>query len=62
MSNGMAFFDEHGEPAITVAFTTLQALAPLTSDPAATLAALGITDPAVEVALVKLAQLAGAKP
>ncbi|MEQ4340543.1 hypothetical protein ABNM62_18980 [Pseudomonas syringae] len=46
MSNGMAFFDEHGEPA-AVAFTTLQAL--------------GITDPAVEVALIKLAQLAFAK-
>jgi hypothetical protein len=62
MSNGMAFFDEHGEPAATVAFSTLQALAPLTADPAATLAALGITDPAVKAALVKLAQLAQAKP
>lgn len=58
MSNGMEFFDEQGQPAATVAFTTLKALAPLTSDPAATLAAMGISDPAVEAALVKIAELA----
>jgi hypothetical protein len=62
MSNAIEFFDENGLPAATVAFTTLQALAPLTADPAAALAALGITDPAVEAALIKLAQLAGSKP
>ena len=61
MSNGMAFFDEHGQPAATVAFATLQALAPLTTDPSATLAALGITDPAIEAALVKLGELANAQ-
>lgn len=58
MSNGMAYFDDNGQPAATVAFSTLKALTPLTSDPAATLAALGISDPAVEAALVRIAELA----
>lgn len=62
MSNGMAYFDEHGEPAATVAFTTLQALAPLTVDPAATMAVLGLVDPAIEAALVKIGELANAQP
>lgn len=61
MSNGMEFFDEQGQPAATVAFTTLQALAPLTANPAATLAALGITDPAAEAALVKLGELVNSR-
>ncbi len=58
MSNGMELFDDKGQPAATVAFSTLKALAPLTSDPTATLEALGISDPAVEAALVRIAELA----
>lgn len=53
-----AFFDEQGQRAVGVALTTLQALAPLTSDPTATLAAMGITDPTLEAALIKIAELA----
>ncbi|MEE4745965.1 hypothetical protein V2K65_03360 [Pseudomonas alliivorans] len=61
MSFKIEIFDEQGQPAVEVAYVTLQALAPLTADPAATLAALGITDPAVEAALVKLGELANSR-
>ncbi|WP_226507248.1 hypothetical protein [Pseudomonas sp. MWU16-30317] len=62
MSNDMAFFDEHGQPAAAVAFTTLKALEPLTVDPAATMGVLGLVDPAIEAALVKLGELVKLKP
>jgi hypothetical protein len=62
MSNDMAFFDEHGQPAATIAFATLKALEPLTVDPAATMGVLGLVDPAIEAALVKIGELANAQP
>ncbi|MEE4183003.1 hypothetical protein [Pseudomonas viridiflava] len=52
-----AFFDEQGQRAVAVALPTLQALAPLTSDPTAALATMGITDPALKAALIKIAEL-----
>ncbi|MBD8188954.1 hypothetical protein IFU20_22505 [Pseudomonas viridiflava] len=61
MAFKIEIFDEQGLPAVGVAFATLQALAPLTSDPAATLAAMGISDPAAEAALVKIAELANSR-
>ncbi|MCF5226998.1 hypothetical protein [Pseudomonas syringae] len=62
MSNDMAFFDEHGQPAAAVAVATLMALEPLTVNPAATMGVLGLVDPAIEAALVKLGELATSNP
>ena len=51
------FFDDKGAPANTVSFETLKALAPLTNDPDATLAKLGIDDESLKAALFRIAEL-----
>ena len=53
----MQFFDDKGEPATTVSFEMLKALAPLTDNPGQTLSRLGLDDPALKAALFRIAEL-----
>lgn len=57
----MEFFDEKGEPAATVSFADIKALAPLTENPDLTLEKLGINDERLKQVLVKLSKIASSR-
>lgn len=58
MAYGFRSRDENGRDLAQVPYEVLLALAPLTDDPDAVLARLGIQDDRVKAALVELAEIA----
>lgn len=58
MTYGLKAWDENGRELAQVPYETLNALAPLTDDPGAILAKLGIEDEALKAALFKVSEIA----
>lgn len=62
MTYGLRVRDENGKELAQVPYEVLLALAPLTDDPDAVLAKLGIADAGLKAALLKVAEIAKSDP